>query len=60
VFLYNRHFWEPLGCDALPMPLGEALFDQGVNGGLTAARKLLQRAINSCLLLIPVSRAKNR
>jgi lysozyme family protein len=33
VFLYNRHFWQPLGCDALPMPLGEALFDQGVNGG---------------------------
>jgi len=59
VFLYNRHFWQPLGCDALPMPLGEALFDQGVNGGLTAARKLLQRAINSCLLLIPTTRAKN-
>lgn len=58
VFLYNRHFWQPLGCDALPIPLGEALFDQGVNGGLTAARKLLQRALNSCLLLIPVSTAK--
>ena len=25
------------------------LFDQGVNGGLVAARKLLQRAINVCL-----------
>jgi lysozyme family protein len=41
------------------MPIGEMLFDQGVNGGLTAARKLLQRAINTGLLLIPVSTAKD-
>ena len=58
VYLYLKHFWEPLGADSLPVPIGEMLFDQGVNGGLTAARKLLQRAINTGLLLIPVSTAK--
>lgn len=47
-FLYHEHFWKPLGCDALPQPIGEMLFDQGVNGGNLAAKKLLQRAINAC------------
>ena len=41
---------QPLGCDALPRPLGEMLFDQGVNGGRVAAIKLLQRALNTLLL----------
>lgn len=48
-FLYHRCFWKRLGADSFPRPVGEMLFDQGVNGGLTAARKLLQRAINACL-----------
>ncbi len=48
-FLYERCFWKPLGCEAWPAPIGEAMFDQGVNGGLVAARKLLQRAVNRCL-----------
>lgn len=47
-FLYHEHFWKPLGCDHLPHPIGEMVFDQGVNGGNVAARKLLQRAINAC------------
>lgn len=47
--LYFRCFWQKLGCDQIPAPLGEALFDQGVNGGNQAARKLLQRAINQCM-----------
>jgi lysozyme family protein len=58
VYLYLKHFWKPLGADSLPIPIGEMLFDQGVNGGLMAARKLLQRAINTGLLLIPISTAK--
>ncbi|RYY25221.1 MAG: hypothetical protein EOP62_14260 [Sphingomonadales bacterium] len=45
--LFQRCFWNRLGCGDYPAPLGEAMFDQGVNGGLGAARKLLQRAINS-------------
>lgn len=52
-YLYHRCFWQPLRADILPRPLGEMLFDQGVNGGRTTARKLLQRAINNCLLSAP-------
>lgn len=57
VFLYHRCFWTPLGAERLPRPIGEMLFDQAVNGGSHAARKLLQRAINTCLMQ---SRAKVR
>jgi len=48
--LYHRCFWQTIGADRLPRPLGEAVFDQAVNGGLIAARKLLQRALNLCLM----------
>lgn len=47
--LYHQFFWEPLDCESFPKPLGEALFDQAVNGGLNAAKKLLQQAVNACL-----------
>jgi lysozyme family protein len=47
--LYYRCFWKPLLCEQWPAPIGEAMFDQGVNGGLAAAKKLLQVAINACL-----------
>lgn len=47
-FLYHRNFWRVLDCESFPQPIGEMLFDQGVNGGNHAARKLLQRAINAC------------
>lgn len=56
VYLFHRCFWAPLRADLFPAPIGEMLFDQAVNGGLSAARKLLQRAINSCLLQIPAAR----
>lgn len=48
--LYHRCFWLRIGAEQLIRPIGEMLFDQAVNGGLTAARKLLQRAINNCLM----------
>lgn len=47
--LYKRSFWEAMDCDSFPPPIGEMLFDQGVNGGIGAARKLLQRALNAVL-----------
>jgi len=47
VYLYHRCFWERVEAESFPAPLGEAMFDQAVNGGLGAARKLLQRAINA-------------
>jgi len=45
-YLYLEHFWKPLDCDSFAAPIGEIMFDQGVNGGNHAARKLLQQAIN--------------
>lgn len=48
-FLYHRCFWLRLKADDLPRPIGEMLFDQGVNAGLGSARRLLQLAINRCL-----------
>lgn len=48
-FLYLKHFWQELDCESWPAPIGEMLFDQGVNGGNHAARKLLQQALNICL-----------
>jgi len=50
-YLYLRHFWQPLGAESFPVPIGEMLFDQAVNGGLVAAKKMLQRAINQCLMI---------
>ncbi len=52
-FLYQRCFWNVLDADRLPKPIGEMLFDQAVNGGISAARKLLQRAINHSLMSAP-------
>jgi lysozyme family protein len=38
-----------MDCDNLPRPVGEMMFDQGVNAGIGSARRLLQLAINRCL-----------
>jgi lysozyme family protein len=48
-FLYHRCFWKRLDADSFLRPVGEMLFDQGVNGGLSAACKMLQKAINACI-----------
>lgn len=49
IFLYHRCFWQRLDAEGFAEPIGEMMFDQAVNGGLVAARKLLQRAISRCL-----------
>lgn len=46
IYLYHRCFWQRLDAETFAEPIGEMLFDQAVNGGLSAARKLLQRALN--------------
>lgn len=46
-YLFHRDFWLALQCDSFARPLGEMLFDQAVNGGAKAAKKLLQRALNA-------------
>lgn len=48
-YLFHRDFWVPMQCDSFARPLGEMLFDQGVNGGASAAKKLLQKAINAII-----------
>lgn len=48
--LYRKFFWDMVEAERLPRPLGEMVFDQAVNGGRLAAKKLLQRAINRCLI----------
>jgi len=50
VELYHRCFWQPIGASNYPKPIGEMLFDQAVNGGAVAAKKLLQRAVNRLLM----------
>jgi lysozyme family protein len=56
-FLYHRCFWQRLDADSFAGPIGEMLFDQGVNGGLVAAKKMLQRAINLCIARFKMNRA---
>ncbi|MFZ5749078.1 MAG: glycoside hydrolase family 108 protein [Pseudomonadota bacterium] len=46
IFLFHRCFWERIDCDSWPAPIGEMLFDQAVNGGAKAAKKMLQDALN--------------
>lgn len=46
VWLYHECFWKRLDAESFRVPIGEMLFDQAVNGGLRAARKMLQQAIN--------------
>lgn len=50
VFLFHKRFWQRIDAEVYPAPIGEMLFDQAVNGGLRSAGKLLQRAINRCLM----------
>jgi lysozyme family protein len=44
--LFLKHFYLQPGFWVLPRPFDAALFDQAVNGGTTAAIKILQRALN--------------
>lgn len=44
--LYLKHFYVGPGFWSLPRPYDAAIFDQAVNGGTTAAIKILQRALN--------------
>lgn len=41
--IYRAHYWTPLRCDDLPAGLDYAVFDYGVNSGISRAAKCLQR-----------------
>lgn len=45
--LMRRHFWLPLGCEALPAALGTTLYDCAVNTGPAQAVKILQQCCNT-------------
>lgn len=46
-FLYQRDYWGPAGCDAVPDGVKFDLFDCAVNSGVTAAVRLLQNAVGA-------------
>ena len=45
--LFKKHFWDALGCAALPTPLGVALYDGAVNMGPARAVRQLQQGMNA-------------
>ncbi len=44
--LFHQHFWKPLRCDVLPLPLAVVLYDSAVNMGEPRAARLLQESCN--------------
>ena len=44
--LFKRHFWDALGCAALPLPLAVTLYDGAVNMGPGRAVRQMQRGMN--------------
>lgn len=45
--IYQRDYWGPAGCDALPDVVKYEMFDMAVNTGVRQAVKILQRACGS-------------
>lgn len=43
--VYREDYWQRLCCSSLPQPLDLVVFDAGVNCGVKAAAKFLQRAL---------------
>jgi len=45
---YRQFFYQPMGIDQYPVPLGAAMLDMGVNMGKRRAGRILQLALNRC------------
>jgi len=43
--IYRRKYWDALRCDDLPAGIDYAVFDYGVNSGISRAAKVLQRLL---------------
>lgn len=43
--IYHRDYWLPLRCHELPVPVGEVIFDIGVNNGKARAARWLQESL---------------
>lgn len=44
--IYRAKYWDALSCDALPAGLDYAVFDYGVNSGISRSAKVLQRMLD--------------
>lgn len=44
--LYQRDYWGPAGCDAMPDAMKMQVFDMAVNSGVKTAIRLVQKAID--------------
>ena len=44
--IYEEKYWDALRCDEMPAGVDYAVFDYGVNSGISRAAKLLQRLLN--------------
>jgi uncharacterized protein (TIGR02594 family) len=47
--IYRQNYWDALRCDDLPAGVDYAVFDYGVNSGITRVAKVLQRMIDADL-----------
>ena len=45
--LFKKHFWDALGCAALPLPLAVVLYDGAVNMGPGRSVRQMQRGMNA-------------
>ena len=45
--LFKKHFWDALGCAALPLPLAVVLYDGAVNMGPGRGVRQLQQGMNA-------------
>ena len=43
--IYRGKYWDAMRCDGLPAGVDYAVFDYGVNSGVSRAAKVLQRAL---------------
>lgn len=45
--IYRRDYWDACKCDELPWPLSLYVFDAAINQGVSAAARMLQKAVDA-------------
>lgn len=45
--IYQKEYWMPANCDALPWPLNAMVFDAAVNQGVGVAVRMLQKSVGT-------------
>lgn len=46
--IYEKHYWEPLGCAGMPQAVAMAVMDTGVNQGVSNTQVHVQEALQQC------------